>query len=76
MLLRVSWYLGQGEASRARTTGFAQARGSNPTLLFTENSLLTVPLGPSEARNTDTLDTLDKLRQAVCVDKVSGGGEV
>lgn len=30
-----------------------------------ENSLLTVPLGPSEARNTDTLDTLDKLRQAV-----------
>lgn len=34
----------------------------NPTLLSTENSLLTVPLGPSEVRNTDMLD---KLRQAV-----------
>lgn len=33
----------------------------NP-ILSTESGLLTVPLGPSEARNTDTLD---KLRQAV-----------
>lgn len=31
-------------------------------VLSTESGLLTVPLGPSEARNTDTLD---KLRQAV-----------
>lgn len=31
-------------------------------ILSTESGLLTVPLGPSEARNTDTLD---KLRQAV-----------
>lgn len=35
---------------------------SNLILRSTENSLLTLPLGPSEASNTDTLD---KLRQAV-----------
>lgn len=43
----------------------------NPSLLFAENGLLTVPLGPREARNTDTLD---KLRQAVGEGQ-SGGGE-
>lgn len=51
------------------------APADNPILLSTENGLLTVPLGPSEARN---MDTLDKLQQAVGEGKVEagrGGGE-
>lgn len=41
----------------------------NPVLLFAENGLLTVPLGPGEARN---MDTLDKLRQAVSEGRAGG----
>ena len=47
------------------------ALAGNPTLLSTENSLRTVPLGPSEVRNTDMLD---KLRQAV--GEGQGGGRL
>lgn len=46
------------------------ALASNPILLSIDNGLLTVPLGPSEARNTDTLD---KLRQAVSEGKMEAG---
>lgn len=44
---------------------------SNLMLWSTENSLLTVPLGPGEASNTDVLD---KLRQAVGEGHGGGGG--
>ncbi|XP_059538763.1 potassium voltage-gated channel subfamily H member 3 isoform X6 [Myotis daubentonii] len=62
---KFSFRMGQSvpECSSSSSPGpEAWTLASNLILRSTENSLLTLPLGPSEASNTDTLD---KLRQAV-----------
>ncbi|XP_023612100.1 potassium voltage-gated channel subfamily H member 3 isoform X6 [Myotis lucifugus] len=62
---KFSFRMGQSvpECSSSSSPGpEAWTLASNLLLRSTENSLLTLPLGPSEASNTDTLD---KLRQAV-----------
>lgn len=67
------WQFGQNSLTWALsvlTGAEAWTLASNLILRSTENSLLTLPLGPSEASNTDMLD---KLRQAVSEGEVEGG---
>ncbi|XP_011903773.1 PREDICTED: potassium voltage-gated channel subfamily H member 3 isoform X1 [Cercocebus atys] len=59
---KFSFRMGQSGPECSSSPSPGPAPADNPILLPTESGLLTVPHGPSEARNTDTLD---KLRQAV-----------
>lgn len=66
---RPVWWVLTGAETRTPHCLLLIALASNLILWSTENSLLTVPLGPSEESNKDTLD---KLRQAVS-ERQSGG---